>query len=193
MLFSTMRRSDNLDLLFDPSKIPASLQDQLGPDLYLRPLASTDVARGHFDLLSVLTSAPCMSAETYENVFKEMKACPNTYFTIVIVHSPTDTVVACGSVVVERKFVRNAGLVGHIEDIAVSKSMQGRKLGLKIIDALVQIGRSRGCYKIILDCSNSNIPFYEKCGFKQKEYQMVRYMEDPTKIATAVAPIQSKL
>lgn len=66
-------------------------------------------------------------------------------------------VVACGSVIVERKFVRNAGLVGHIEDIAVSQSMQGRKLGLKIINTLVDIGLVRGCYKIILDCSEKNI------------------------------------
>lgn len=66
-------------------------------------------------------------------------------------------VVACGSVIIERKFVRNAGLVGHIEDIAVSQSMQGRKLGMKIINTLVDIGLARGCYKIILDCSEKNI------------------------------------
>jgi glucosamine-phosphate N-acetyltransferase len=58
---------------------------------------------------------------------------------------------------VERKFVRSAGLVGHIEDIAVSKTMQGRKLGLKIINTLEEIGRGQGCYKIILDCSKDNI------------------------------------
>ena len=57
----------------------------------------------------------------------------------------------------ERKFVRSAGLVGHIEDIAVSKFMQGRKLGLRIITTLEGIGRAMGCYKIILDCSKENI------------------------------------
>lgn len=47
--------------------------------------------------------------------------------------------------------------MGHIEDIAVSKSMQGRKLGLKIINTLEEIGRGQGVYKIILDCSKENI------------------------------------
>lgn len=69
----------------------------------------------------------------------------------------------------------------------MSKSMQGRKLGLKIINTLEAIGKEQGCYKIILDCSKENIrkliphfpiwggqhrqwliylcaAFYEKCG-----------------------------
>ena len=109
----------------------------------------------------------------------------------------------------ERKFTRGGGIIGHIEDIAVSKSMQGRKLGLKIINSLEAIGRGQGCYKIILDCSKDNIRmshfFYTGLSliwqrstrsagmspsvlvwidrltnrFKHKEYQMVRYMEDP--------------
>jgi glucosamine-phosphate N-acetyltransferase len=73
------------------------------------------------------------------------------------VHKPTDTIVGCGSVLVERKFVRGAGLCAHIEDIAVSKSMQGRKLGLRIIQTLTAIAEARGCYKVILDCSKDNI------------------------------------
>jgi glucosamine-phosphate N-acetyltransferase len=66
-------------------------------------------------------------------------------------------IVAGGSIILERKFVRSAGRVGHIEDIAVSKRMQGRKLGLRIINTLEEIGRAVGCYKIILDCSKDNI------------------------------------
>jgi GNAT superfamily N-acetyltransferase len=58
---------------------------------------------------------------------------------------------------IERKLIRGGGIIGHIEDIAVSKSMQGRKLGIRIINTLEDIGRAVGCYKIILDCSVSNI------------------------------------
>lgn len=39
------------------------------------------------------------------------------------------------------------GLVGHIEDIAVNSNQQGKKLGLRIIQALKFIGAQRGCYK----------------------------------------------
>jgi ribosomal protein S18 acetylase RimI-like enzyme len=57
----------------------------------------------------------------------------------------------------EQKFTRNLGRVGHIEDIAVDKSMQGRKLGLRIIQALTGISEDAGCYKTILDCSDENV------------------------------------
>ena len=33
-----------------------------------------------------------------------------------------------------------------------------------------------GCYKVILDCSEENVPFYEKCGLIKKEVQCVRYL-----------------
>jgi hypothetical protein len=56
-------------------------------------------------------------------------------------------VVAAGSVIVERKFVHLNGLVGHIEDIAVDANQQGKKFGIKIIEALKYIGENTGCYK----------------------------------------------
>lgn len=123
-----------------------------------------------------------------------MKACTGSYFTTVFVEKKSDKVrhviarllttlqlVAVGTVFVERKFTRGLGVVGHIEDIAVSKTMQGRKLGLYLIKSLEEIARTQGCYKVILDCSTANIrgsdlkregtetltpsAFYEKCGY----------------------------
>ena len=34
------------------------------------------------------------------------------------------------------------------------------------------VGEQVGCYKVILDCSEGNVPFYERCGFQRKEVQM---------------------
>ena len=71
----------------------------------------------------------------------------NVDFTIAICNDREDRVVAAGTVFVERKFVHNNGLVGHIEDIAVDANQQGKKLGLRIIEALKYIGAKKGCYK----------------------------------------------
>jgi len=38
--------------------------------------------------------------------------------------------------------------VGHIEDIVVDKDQQGKKLGLRIIEALDYIAKEVGCYKV---------------------------------------------
>lgn len=70
--------------------------------------------------------------------------------------------------------IRNCASVGHIEDIAVAADQQGKRLGLRIIQALDAIAQQVGCYKSILDCSEKNQGFYEKCGFKLAGVQMVR-------------------
>ena len=93
----------------------------------------------------------------YQATFDAQRNIASTYYTLVIVNKANDQIVAVGCVFIERKFLRNLGKVGHIEDIAVSKAMQGKKLGLRVIQALTGISESLGCYKTILNCSDDNI------------------------------------
>jgi glucosamine-phosphate N-acetyltransferase len=44
----------------------------------------------------------------------------------------------------------------------------------RLIRDLCDAATKAGCYKVILDCAESNVPFYEKCGLARKEVQMVR-------------------
>ena len=71
--------------------------------------------------------------------------------------------------------IHSLGLVGHIEDIAVAKDQQGKKLGLRLIQALDFIAENVGCYKTILDCSEANEGFYIKCGFRRAGLEMAHY------------------
>jgi len=141
----------------------------------IRPLASTDYERGHLSVLAVLTQTPDVGAEAWATQFRNMRGEPGTYYILVVVSRETDQIVGSGGVFVERKFLRGLGRVGHIEDIAVAREMQGKKLGLRIIQALTQISEDVGCYKTILNCSETNIPFYEKCGYERREAEMAKY------------------
>lgn len=132
----------------------------------MRPLASTDYNRGHLKVLQVLTVVTDPGESAWVRQFHSMRAAAYSYYPIVIVDRATDNIVSVGTVFVERKFLRGLGCVGHIEDIAVQKDQQGRKLGLRIIQALTGISESQGCYKTILNCNDSNIrelssPFLE--------------------------------
>ncbi|OZJ05911.1 hypothetical protein BZG36_01191 [Bifiguratus adelaidae] len=141
----------------------------------VRPLSRGDYERGFLQTLQVLTEVGQHSREDWNDRFDYMKKHNHEYFTIVIT-DPSSRVVGAGTIFIERKFVHHNGLVGHIEDIAVDANQQGKKLGLRVIQALKYIGTQAGVYKVILDCSDKNIPFYEKCGFKHKEYEMVWYV-----------------
>jgi glucosamine-phosphate N-acetyltransferase len=158
--------------------------------IQIRPLASTDYHRGHLSVLEVLTVVTDPGEAAWVAQFHAMRATPRTYHTLVIVDKATDRIVAVGTVFLERKFLRGLGTVGHIEDIAVDKKQQGKKLGLRIIDALTYISENSGSYKTILNCSEDNIressyyvtvvfgvdiytAFYKKCGYEKKESEMV--------------------
>lgn len=108
-------------------------------------------------MLSVLTVVTDPGEDAWVTQFKALKAASHTYYSIVIIDKPTDRIVAVGTVFVERKFLRGLGSVGHIEDIAVDERQQGKKLGLRIIQALTRISENSGCYKTILNCSDKNM------------------------------------
>lgn len=136
-----------------PSRDPLLIADTS----QIRPLASTDYARGHLSVLSVLSQVSDPGEAAWRAQFMAMHAAPETYFSLVIVDRTTDQIIGTGTLFVERKFMRGLGRAGHIEDIAVDRHQQGKKVGLRIINALIYISETLECYKTILNCSDSNI------------------------------------
>ena len=95
---------------------------------------------------------------------------------IIIVIEDNNKIIATGTLLIEHKFIHNMGSVGHIEDVVIHNNYRKHGLGKKIVDELVNICIKSNCYKIILDCSETNSKFYEKSGFTKKEIQMVKYL-----------------
>ena len=85
-------------------------------------------------------------------------------------------VVASGTIFIENKIIHGLKNVGHIEDVVVDKNVRGQGLGKKILNYLTNLAKCLNCYKVILNCNESNIEFYENCGYKKKEFQMVQYL-----------------
>ncbi|XP_057999612.1 glucosamine 6-phosphate N-acetyltransferase-like [Hevea brasiliensis] len=143
--------------------------------LQVRKLEKSDKSKGFIELLQQLTVCDSISEKKFEERFQEINSYGNDHIVCVIEDDQSGKIIATGSVFIERKFIRNCGKVGHIEDVVVDSTARGRQLGKKIIGFLTDHAHSMGCYKVILDCSIENKAFYEKYGFKQKEIQMVKY------------------
>jgi glucosamine-phosphate N-acetyltransferase len=83
-----------------------------------------------------------------------------------------DRVAGTASLFIEPKFIHNGGSVGHIEDVAVHVAYQHHGVGASLVKYLLDVCREMGCYKVILDCEDHVIPFYEHLGFRRWEIAM---------------------
>lgn len=164
-----------------------------------RRLAVADYDSNYMQLLQQLTKAPLVPRETFEAFVVAADACTAGHL-VCVAEAPVSvdatatatpplsadaqpppslatgtTLAATATLLVERKLIRGGASVGHIEDVVVDAQFRGKGLGRRLIDALTDEARRRGCYKVILDCAESNVAFYERCGYATKELQMVRY------------------
>ena len=91
----------------------------------------------------------------------------------VIRYKHTNQIVGSITILKENKIIHDLGKVGHIEDLVVDKSVRNYGLGKKLVEIAVK--ECQDCYKVILDCSDEYVKFYEKCGFKWKGNQLALY------------------
>ncbi|KAK3311512.1 acyl-CoA N-acyltransferase [Chaetomium strumarium] len=167
--------------LFSDELLSPEVQAALPQGYKLRALRRSDFDAGYLDCLRVLTTVGDITKEQFEDRYDWMAKQDNSYYVLVIedTNASPPRIVGTGALLRERKFIHNLGSVGHIEDIAVAKDQQGKKLGLRIIHALDYIAKQLGCYKTILDCSDHNEGFYVKCGFRRAGLEMAHYHEGP--------------
>ena len=93
----------------------------------------------------------------------------NDYHIIVAVYGAH--VVATAALIIERKV--DYRIAGHIEDVVVSREHRGSGMGSVLIKKLIEIAKREKCYKVILNCSDENVPFYHKLGFSKRDNGMI--------------------
>lgn len=108
-------------------------------------------------MLSHLSTVSDPGEDAWIAQFNYLRSVPLTYFTVVVVHTRTDRIVATGTIYIERKFLHGLGAVGHFEDVAVDKSQRGGQLGLCLVKALIGISEGMGCFKTTGNCLDRNI------------------------------------
>ncbi|KUJ23638.1 putative glucosamine 6-phosphate acetyltransferase [Mollisia scopiformis] len=166
--------------MFGPELVSPTIAASLPTTYTIRALRKSDYSIGFLDVLRVLTTVGDITEEEWNGRYDWMTTQGKGGYYLLVVEDQ-GRIVATGALLVERKFIHHLGLVGHIEDIAVAKDQQGKKLGLKLIQALDFIAEKVGCYKCILDCSEANEGFYVKCGYKRAGLEMAHYYDGSTR------------
>lgn len=141
--------------------------------MIFRHIEDTDYYKDYLTLLEQLTIV-----EKEKINFIQFKKFINNLSNkhIIIVIEDNNKIIGTGTLLIENKIIHNMGFVGHVEDIIIHNNYRKLGLGKKLIDELINISIQSSCYKIILDCNEKNVNFYQNSGFTQKEIQMVKYL-----------------
>lgn len=137
-----------------------------GP-IEVRQMFATDLQRGFLECLGAFSPLQMTEDEAIAVFQHRLRARISTFVAL-----ESGRVIGTAALYLEPKFLHDGGLVGHIEDVAVHPDLQGRGIGGMIVGHLIAICREHGCYKVILDCSESLIPYYEKLGFRVWAHSM---------------------
>uniref|UniRef100_A0A0A9XFX8 Glucosamine 6-phosphate N-acetyltransferase n=1 Tax=Lygus hesperus TaxID=30085 RepID=A0A0A9XFX8_LYGHE len=147
--------------------------------LMFRRAQVSDYDRGFPALLGQLTTLGNISREAYEQRLNTLvninKTGPCTYWLLVAEDVESNRIIACGTLMVELKFIHECGKVGHIEDVVVDQEYRKLRIGQKMIKILLDIAEGEGCYKVMLDCNDTNVPFYQSVGFELNSRHMAKY------------------
>ena len=137
------------------------------PPPTIRLMDATDLRRGFLVALGSLKPTELTDEQALDVFRRRMRSRLKTYVALMY-----DRVAGTASLFIEPKFIHSGGIVGHIEDVAVHTAYQHHGIGGALVGHLLTVCRDAGCYKVILDCDEHVIPFYEKLGFRRWEHAL---------------------
>jgi len=138
-------------------------------ELIIRKIMESDLENGFLESLDSLKQASDLEENSAKNIIRKILQNDNH---IIYVAEIDGKIVGSTTLLIEQKFIHKGGIVGHIEDVVVKKEFEGQGIGMKLVLSLLDIAKKRQCYKTILNCEDSLIPFYEKIGFRHKSNEM---------------------
>ena len=139
----------------------------------IREIEQADLEKGFFQTLSNLAMLGRIrdDLEQAKKILQEIKSYP-LYKIFVAVKNDDAEIIGSITLLIEQKFIHDGGKSGHIEDVVTRKEYEGIGVGSALVSTALAFAREKNCYKVILDCSEKNVPFYEKIGFRKNEISM---------------------
>lgn len=119
-----------------------------------------------FETLSNLREVGDISFDFAAKIFEDCAA--KGIITLVV--EEDGKIIGTVRLLFEQKYYHGGRLAGHIEDVSTHKDHTGKGIASALIRRAIELCREKNCYKIILDCSDEFVGFYQKLGFERSGY-----------------------
>ena len=136
----------------------------------VRELEERDLQSGFIETLNFLRAVGNLNYSQLEAIFKKIKSNPSNKIFVAV--NSNGKVIGSTTLFIEQKFIHEGGMVGHIEDVVTHKDFRNMGIGQSLVQKAADTAKTAGCYKVILNCSEENLPFYAKLGFKKHGVEM---------------------
>jgi predicted N-acetyltransferase YhbS len=130
----------------------------------IREFNSEDIHNGLLDVLKETWFITEISDETLTQWLMS-----NNYMFVAEIDN---TVIGTLTLHTQKKLIRNGGLCGFIEDVAVKSEYRANNIGSLLVQEGIKKAKELGCYKVILSCFDERINFYTKNGFFRESNTM---------------------
>jgi glucosamine-phosphate N-acetyltransferase len=107
--------------------------------------------------------------EITENTLNEWLSNDNY---MIVAEDENGIIVGTCTLHLQKKFIRDGGIAGFIEDVAVRERLRGKNIGSLLVQKTIELAKDKNCYKVILSCFPERVPFYERNGFIQESLTM---------------------
>jgi len=128
---------------------------------------------GLFATLRNMTQAETLPLEQSQDILQKINA--QWKYIYIAIHDDGN-LVGHASVMIEQKFIRSWALAAHLEDVVTREWYEGQGIASALIQHIVQLSKEKKCYKIILDCEEHLISYYERFGFVDNGSFMKQYL-----------------
>lgn len=137
------------------------------PDVKIRKAEMHDLPR-LIELLDQLSPMSDPEAEKKNvDVLNAMSNIISDDCYYMAVASTGGKVVATATLLIQHNLSHGGRSYGHIENVVTDAGYRGNSIGRRLVEYLIDGAKKNDCYKVILNCSKENIPFYRKCGFSE--------------------------
>jgi glucosamine-phosphate N-acetyltransferase len=114
--------------------------------------------------------------ENYFNTF--LTDVLNNNHIIIVMEDPLQNLIGTGTLLIEEKLTHGGCKMGHIENILVHQEYRGNGHGEILVNYLLDIAKTNGCYRVDLNCHSELENFYKKNNFNKDNISMNIYFKN---------------